>query len=229
MNKVVVRNYQLRTENGRWLAQMLLSSDGMISGVTDYGNFAFAWRSFGVGDFRDFLTDISVDYFGGKLYQGMSYMASGKKYQNACMRLSEEVLPSLQKALREELETERLAGVERLFTLDEMKACALAMANWGEGFKGALTPNQYFKHHFEIDVSGAKNEKKDLHNDSVTDVSVIELKIDRASLPQDGQKIKFCIEAGEWLTGEFIESENMFWVTASEWHYAWKVTKWQPV
>lgn len=42
---------------------------------------------------------------------------------------------------------------QRVFTLDEMKACALEMANWGEGFEGALTPNEYFKQTFGIDIS----------------------------------------------------------------------------
>lgn len=41
---------------------------------------------------------------------------------------------------------------QRVFSLDEMKACALAMANWGEGFKGALTPKEYFKQAFNIDI-----------------------------------------------------------------------------
>ena len=33
-----------------------------------------------------------------------------------------------------------------------MKACALAMANWGEGFEGALTPKEYFKQVLDIDI-----------------------------------------------------------------------------
>ncbi len=41
---------------------------------------------------------------------------------------------------------------QRVFTLEEMKACALAMANWGEGFSGALTPTEYFKQTFNIDI-----------------------------------------------------------------------------
>ena len=45
---------------------------------------------------------------------------------------------------------------ERMFSLDEMKACALAMANWGEGFKDSLTPAEYFKETFGIDISNDK-------------------------------------------------------------------------
>jgi hypothetical protein len=39
------------------------------------------------------------------------------------------------------------------FSLQDMKDVAIAMANWGEGFDGALTPNQYFKQMFNIDIS----------------------------------------------------------------------------
>lgn len=42
---------------------------------------------------------------------------------------------------------------QRVFSLDEMKACALAMTNWGERFEGALTPNEYFKQILGIDIS----------------------------------------------------------------------------
>lgn len=49
-------------------------------------------------------------------------------------------------------ETSR-AYPERVFTLDEMKACALAMANWGGGMEGTLTPNEYFYQTFGIDIS----------------------------------------------------------------------------
>ncbi len=43
-------------------------------------------------------------------------------------------------------------GIERVFNLEEMKDCALAMANWGEGFNNALTPTEYFKKEFDIDI-----------------------------------------------------------------------------
>lgn len=44
-------------------------------------------------------------------------------------------------------------GIANMFTLEEMKACALAMANWGEGFEGALSPNEYFNQVLGIDIS----------------------------------------------------------------------------
>ena len=46
----------------------------------------------------------------------------------------------------------RLLGINNLFTLEQMKDCALAMANWGDGFKNALTPKEYFKQELGIDL-----------------------------------------------------------------------------
>lgn len=106
MEKVTARSYTLTTKTGCWLAQIVLTSDGMFSGVTDYGNMSFAWRHYGEGDFRKFLIGLSVDYFGGKMYQGMAYMIYGKKYEQACDRFAKEILPPLQEVLKDELELE---------------------------------------------------------------------------------------------------------------------------
>jgi len=106
MEKVTAKSYSLRTENGSWLGQVVLTSDGMFSAVTDYGNMSFAWRHYGEGDFRKFLISLNVDYFGSKMYQGMTYMVYGKKYQQACDRFAKEILPPLQSALKNELELE---------------------------------------------------------------------------------------------------------------------------
>ena len=102
MEKTETYMYQLRTDDGQWLGQIVLTSDGMFSGVTDYGNMSFAWRSFGE-DFRDFIIGLNVPYFGGKMYQGMAYMIYGKKYEQACNKFAEMILPALQKAIKEEL------------------------------------------------------------------------------------------------------------------------------
>jgi len=45
------------------------------------------------------------------MYQGCTYIFSGKKYKDACMRFAEKILPALQKALREELEFEKLTDL----------------------------------------------------------------------------------------------------------------------
>lgn len=110
MKTVTAKSYTLTNESG-WLGQIVLTSDGMFSAVTEYGNMSFAWRHYGEGDFRQFLIDMSVSYFGGKMYQGMAYMIFGKKYEVACHRFAEKILPALQKVLKEEIESEQLTQV----------------------------------------------------------------------------------------------------------------------
>lgn len=102
MEEVTAQSYTLYSENGTWLGQVVLTSDGMFSAVTDYGNMSFAWRSYG-GDFKDFLISLNVDYFAGKLYQGMAYMIYGTKYEKACKRFAEKILPALQDVLKKEI------------------------------------------------------------------------------------------------------------------------------
>lgn len=105
MDKITAKSYTLRDENGNWLGQVVLTSDGMFASVTDYGNFSFAWRSFG-DDFRKFLLEINVNYFGTKMYHGLSYIAYGRKFEKSCDKFAEMILPALQKVLREEIEKE---------------------------------------------------------------------------------------------------------------------------
>lgn len=104
MSTVKTRSYTLRKPNGCWLAQILISSDGMFSAVSDYGNFSYAWRSTGDSDFRKFLSELDVPYFGGKMYQGITYYAYGKKFEKAADRFAEEILPPLKEVLKAELE-----------------------------------------------------------------------------------------------------------------------------
>ena len=104
METITAKNYSLYTESGAWLGQIVLTSDGMFASVTDWGNLSFAWRSYGPKDFREFLVSLSVDYFGGKMYQGNTYILSGKATQKACARFAEKILPALQAELTKELE-----------------------------------------------------------------------------------------------------------------------------
>jgi hypothetical protein len=106
MEQITAKSYTLKTETGNWLGQIVLTSDGMFSAVTDYGNMSFAWRNYGDKDFRQFLVGLNVNYFGSKMYQGMAYMIYGKKYDKACLRFAEMILPPLQAILKEELESE---------------------------------------------------------------------------------------------------------------------------
>lgn len=103
MSEVKSKSYSLRNENGNWLGQIVLTNDGMFASVTDYGNLSYAWRSYGDGDFRDFMTTVGEDYFATKLYTGMSYIVYSKKVEQACKRFAKEILPSLQKMIREEM------------------------------------------------------------------------------------------------------------------------------
>lgn len=101
--QVTAKSYTLRGDNGEWLGQVVLTSDGMFASVTDYGNLSYCWRSFGDRDFRQFICELNVGYFGTKMYTGMGYILSGKKCEKACDRFAEMILPPLQKLLREEL------------------------------------------------------------------------------------------------------------------------------
>ncbi len=104
MTQVKARSYTLRTESGTWLGQIVLTSDGMFSGVTDYGNLGYSWRSFGKEDFREFICGLNIGYFATKLATGLAYVSHGKKQDQACARFAEHILEPLQKVLSEELE-----------------------------------------------------------------------------------------------------------------------------
>lgn len=101
--EVTAKSYTLKTEGGHWLGQIVLTSDGMFASVTDYGNLSFAWRSYG-DDFLKFMSEISVDYFSTKMATGLSYISHSQKIDAACKRFAKEILPALQKVLKEELQ-----------------------------------------------------------------------------------------------------------------------------
>jgi hypothetical protein len=102
--EIKTKCYTLWGSNNEWLGQVVLTSDGMFASVTDYGNLSYAWRAYGDKDFRRFLASLNVDYFGSKLYTGMSYILHGKKCQEACNRFAQKILPPLQLALKNEIE-----------------------------------------------------------------------------------------------------------------------------
>jgi hypothetical protein len=102
--EVKSKSYTLRNEHGGWLGQIVLTSDGAFMSITDWGNLSFAWRAFGDDDFRKFLIGTSVDYFGGKMYQGIAYVAHGRKIEQACQRFAEKILPALKIELQKDIE-----------------------------------------------------------------------------------------------------------------------------
>jgi hypothetical protein len=63
--------YYLPSENMEGWAEIVLTSTGMLAVVSDYGDYAFAWRHFGCGgDFRKFVLQIGPDYLADKLSYG---------------------------------------------------------------------------------------------------------------------------------------------------------------
>lgn len=102
---VTCKSYTLLDEEGNWLAQVVLTSDGLFASVTDYGNLSYAWRHFG-DDFRKFIISINTHYFASKLANGLAYIAHSKTISKACERYAEMILPELQRILKGEIETE---------------------------------------------------------------------------------------------------------------------------
>jgi len=104
---ITAQSYTLYTENGQWLGQVVLTSNGMYASVTDWGNYSFQWNSIGDRTFKQFLLEIDETYFGTKMYTGMAYLIATKKVEAACQRYAGHILPALKKVLREEMEIER--------------------------------------------------------------------------------------------------------------------------
>ena len=103
MKKVISKSYTLRDEQGNWLAQVVLTSDGMFSAVSEYGNFAYAWRSTGDLSIEQFISQLDTDYFADKMRLGLAYSINRtKQVDNACKFFAEKVLPPLQTLLRSE-------------------------------------------------------------------------------------------------------------------------------
>jgi hypothetical protein len=103
MNESIkAESFTLYDVSGQWLGQVVLTSDDMFASVTDYGNFSYAWRSFG-NDFKEFLLGLNVDYFGVKMYSGNTYVLYGKKTELAAHKFAEMILPALQAELRKQL------------------------------------------------------------------------------------------------------------------------------
>lgn len=100
MDEVTAKSYTLYDEKGDWLGQVVLTSDGMFSAVTDYGNFGYSWRSFS-GTFEEFICGLNVSYFSNKMSTGMAYVAHSRAIDKACDRFAEKILPALQKQLKQ--------------------------------------------------------------------------------------------------------------------------------
>ncbi len=100
--KVTAKAFTLHSKNGGWLGQVVLTSDGMFSAVTDYGNMGYAWRSTGDENIEDFILRINIDYFAGKMFQGMSYVVHTATVRKVCERFAKEILPVLQEEIKKQ-------------------------------------------------------------------------------------------------------------------------------
>lgn len=107
--KITAKSYTLQNENGSWLGQVVLTSDGAFMAITDWGNFNFAWRSYQtLPKFKEFIMRLEPCYFANKMVEGMQYVIYGKKVQAAAERFAERVLPKLQEVLKQEIKEEEV-------------------------------------------------------------------------------------------------------------------------
>lgn len=113
MKTIKSESYRLETPEGSWLGQVVITSDGFLGAVTDYGNFSFAWRAIGSQSFKEFIMSLGEDYFASKLYQGLSCTDNGPRVRKACERFAEEILPVLKKKLQETVEKNFFVREER--------------------------------------------------------------------------------------------------------------------
>ena len=112
-NLITAKSYRLEKENGGWLGQIVLTSDGMFASVTDYGNFSFKWGAYGDMPFAEFMLSLETDYFAGKLLQGLYNFKRTKELEHSVKLFSEKILPELKKVLRAEIEAEKLEAAEK--------------------------------------------------------------------------------------------------------------------
>ena len=71
--------YAVRSDFAAW-AIVMVSSAGELAVISDFGNYAYAWRSFG-GCFREFLCELNSVYLCGKLRNGRTEYDKGKTRQ----------------------------------------------------------------------------------------------------------------------------------------------------
>lgn len=55
-----------------------------------------------------------------------------------------------------------------------------------------------------------------------------EIKLDRATLPKDGQPVKFQTQDEDWHEGYFIDEDDLFWINDDKWYPAFDILKWEP-
>lgn len=108
MSAETVTLHTLRNGSQYWLGEIAFTSTGMLAGVTEYGNFAYAWRSFG-GCFETFLASIGPDYFEGRIEGQFLRMNLAKR---EARRLANLITTEVFVKFQEHLRAERAKGGE---------------------------------------------------------------------------------------------------------------------
>ena len=56
----------------------------------------------------------------------------------------------------------------------------------------------------------------------------VEIKIDKATLPEMGRKVEFRpMDTEEWTEGIFEAPDGLFWKNTRKWWSAWEVIEWR--
>jgi hypothetical protein len=128
MAELRIWRYYLPNENGQGWAEIVLSSGGFFAAVSDYGNYAFAWRHHGEPDFRIFVANIAADpsYVAGKLgpCSGRPYPVD---YEVTVKAIREEIL---QKRRNARLTKEQARHEWDLSDTLESESCDFGLADW---------------------------------------------------------------------------------------------------
>lgn len=99
-----IENITLYKDNN-WLAQIVITEDGFLGAVTDYGNFAYAWRSFGektIENFKSFILGLNSEYVSGKIVSQLSYWGNiNQKFEKSIHRSIDVILPVLKDYIRD--------------------------------------------------------------------------------------------------------------------------------
>ncbi|MDO4782818.1 MAG: hypothetical protein Q4A09_06345 [Capnocytophaga felis] len=86
-------HYELKKENGSWLADVLIAEKGIIAAVTDYGNFVIKFNAFSY-NFNEFILSLDTHYFGKNIIQ------QGNHCRETAIFISEQILPRLQEEIK---------------------------------------------------------------------------------------------------------------------------------
>lgn len=101
--KATAESYTLYAENGEWLGQVVITSDGLFGSVTDWGNYSYTWRAFS-GTFKEFLISLDVQYFASKMFTGSNTHCNRMRdLKRSTENFAEKILPALQTVLKSEI------------------------------------------------------------------------------------------------------------------------------